>query len=380
MAERHHVYLVPGFFGFANLGELVYFGHARDFLAAELGRRGLRADVVVVHSHPTASLRVRTRDLLQVIVDTAAGDSGPLHLIGHSSGGLDARLFVSPTASLGDDLPHDVYAQRVRTVVSVSTPHYGTPLASFFTGIFGPQMLQLLSLFTVYVLRFGRLPLPLLFRLGGLLAQVGTQLGWKQTLFEQLFRQLLADFSPSRQAALTRFFREVTTDQGLIPQLTPEAMAVFNASTPDRQSVRYGSVVTQAPKPNLASRWSAGLHPYAQLSHSFYALLYGQARQVPTQHIPLHTPAQAAALQSFFGKLPRFRACDGIVPTLAQPWGEVIHGAWADHLDGIGHFDDAGSQPPHIDWLYSGSGFRRPGFEALWGAVVRFLLAVPVSG
>jgi hypothetical protein len=375
MAERHHVYLVPGFFGFANLGELVYFGHARDYLTAELARRGAAADVVVVHSHPTASLRVRTRDLLQVIVDTASGDAGPLHLIGHSSGGLDARLFVSPSTTLGDELPLGLYASRVRTVVTVSTPHYGTPLASFFTGIFGPQMLQLLSLFTVYVLRFGRLPLPVLFRLGGLLAEVGTRLGWKQTLFEQLFGQLLADFSPSRQAALTRFFREVTADQRLIPQLTPEAMVVFNDSTPDRQSVRYGSVVTQAQKPSLSTRWSAGMHPYAQLSHSFYALLYSQARQVPTRYIPLHTPPQAAALQGFFGKLPRFRACDGIVPTLSQPWGEVIHGAWADHLDGIGHFEDARTQPPHVDWLFSGSGFQRPGFEDLWGAVVRFLLS-----
>src|SRR5262249_49408256 len=129
MPERHRLYLVPGFFGFANLGELVYFGHARDFLTAELGRRGVLADVLVVHSHPTASLHVRTRDLLQVIVDTAGSDTGPIHLIGHSSGGLDARLLVSPGAALGDDLPTDLFAPRIRSVVSVSTPHYGTPLA-----------------------------------------------------------------------------------------------------------------------------------------------------------------------------------------------------------------------------------------------------------
>jgi hypothetical protein len=374
MGQPHHVYLIPGFFGFANLGELVYFGHARDFLRAELVRLGVPADVVVVHSHPTASLRVRARDLLQVIVDTAAGDTGPIHLIGHSSGGLDARMLVSPKVSLGEDLPTELFASRVRSVVTVSTPHHGTPLASVFTGLFGLQMLGLLSLVTVYVLRFGRIPLPVLFRFGGLMAQVGSKLGWRQTLFDQLFSQLLGDFSSRRQAALTRFFSEVNSDQRLIPQLTPEAMEVFNAGTPDRDGVRYGSVVTQARRPSLASRWGVGTNPYAQLSHTVYVLLHRQSSRVPTERIPLQTPAQAAALRQAFGKLPRFRASDGIVPTLSQPWGEVIAGAWADHLDGIGHFDDPTQNPAHVDWLFSGSGFKRPDFERVWRRIVDFLL------
>jgi hypothetical protein len=377
MAARSHIYLVPGFFGFANLGELVYFGHARDFLQAELTRRGVSADVVVVNSHPTASLRVRARDLLRLIVDTASADTGPIHLIGHSSGGLDARLMVSPATSLGEDLPTALIAERVKTLVTLSTPHYGTPLASFFTGIFGLQMLELLSLATVYILRFGRLPLPVLFRFGGLLARlstkVGSKLGWKQTLFEQLFTQLLGDFSQPRQAALTRFFHEVSSDQGLIPQLTPEAMRAFNAATPDRPGVRYGSVVTQARKPSVASRWGVGTNPYAQTSHTVYWLLHRQSSRVPIDRIPVHTPAQAEVLKRDFGRLPRFRASDGIVPTLSQPWGEVIAGAWADHLDSIGHFDQPTHQPPHIDWLFSGSGFRRGDFERVWSAVLDFM-------
>ena len=93
--------------------------------------------------------------------------------MGHSTGGLDARLFVSPGASLGEGLELEPYARRVRTVVTVSTPHAGTPLASFFLGLFGQQILQLLSLFTVYVLRFGRLPLSVAFRLGHLLSRGG---------------------------------------------------------------------------------------------------------------------------------------------------------------------------------------------------------------
>ena len=372
-AVRQHVYLIPGFFGFANLGELVYFGHAHDFVSAELARRGINAQVTVVHSHPTAALRTRARDLLQVILDTASNDSGPIHLIGHSTGGLDARLLVSSPGSLGDDLPGGLIASRIRSIVTVSTPHHGTPLASFFSGLLGPPMLQLLSLLTVYVLRFGRIPLPILLKIGGLMTQVGT-LGGTRSLFDQVFSQLLSDFSPPRQAALTQFFRDVNSDQRLIPQLTPEAMEVFNAATPNQPGVRYASVVSQARRPNLRSRWAVGLHPYPQLTHTLFALLYRQSSRVPVDRIPVQTtPEQAAALQRAFGKLPRFRACDGIVPTLSQPWGEVIHGAWADHLDTIGHFDDPQQTPPHVDWLLSGSGFKRPDFEALWGSVVRYL-------
>jgi hypothetical protein len=41
--------------------------------------------------------------------------------------------------------------------------------------------------------------------------------------------------------------------------------------------------------------------------------------------------------------------------------------ARADHLDVMGYFDD----PPHADWLATGTGFNRERFHALWGAVAR---------
>jgi triacylglycerol lipase len=46
---------------------------------------------------------------------------------------------------------------RVRSVVTIATPHHGTPLASFFTTLRGQQSLQLLSLLTIYMLHFGDL-------------------------------------------------------------------------------------------------------------------------------------------------------------------------------------------------------------------------------
>ena len=374
MATKHYILLVPGFFGFANLGELMYFGHVRDYFVAEMARRGVDVEVVQVLTHPTGSIRTRAGDLLRSIQAHVKDDDGPIHLVGHSTGGLDARLFVSPGVLLAEDMDVERYARRVRTVVTVSTPHTGTPLASFFLGLFGQKLLQLLSLFTVYVLRFGRLPLSVAFRFGSLLTRWDEQLGFRLTILDQLFEQLLGDFSAERREELVRFLGDVGNDASLVPQLTPEGIDLFNASCQDRPGVRYGSVITQARPPSFRTRLSAGLDPYAQITHTVYSFLYGRTQRMPLTAIAPHTPAQAEALVEAYGALPGPQACDGIVPTRSQVYGRVLAAVRADHLDAIGHFDQPAHRPPHVDWLISGSGFRRIQFERLWNTVVDFIL------
>lgn len=372
MAIRHRVYLLPGFFGFANLGEIVYFGHVRQLLTEQLARLKIPAEVHIVLSHPTASIRTRARDLLATLAQTAMEDDGPIHLVGHSTGGLDARLFVTPGVDLGDvaDLPPaEDFARRVRSVVCVSTPNHGTGLATFFSGLFGAKLLGLLSLFTVYVLRYGRIPLSVGFRLGGALVKMDRSLGWRDTLVDQLFGQLLADFSPERRAALVTFLGQVSSDQSLVTQLTPEGMDLFNAGMAAREGVRLGSVITQARPPTLRTRIATGLDPYAQVTHNLYAFLHARAGI----RSPKLNPDHRAALEREYGLLPAETASDGIVPTLSQPLGEVIASVWADHLDVIGHFDDPDHHPPHVDWLISSTGFRRAEFVALWEKVVDFM-------
>ena len=373
---KHHVYLVPGFFGFANLGELVYFGHVKDFLEEELARRGINADVHAVHSHPTASIPLRARDLLRALKDTA-GTDGPLHLVGHSTGGLDSRLLVTPNVDLGGDSP-EPFAARVRTVVSVSTPNLGTPLATFFNTFFGAQLLELLSVFTMYVLRFGRLPLGLFFRMSGVLVRLDENLGWKDTVLDQLFSQLLADFSRERREALTQFFSEVRQDRSLIPQLTAEGMDLFNPGCTDRPGVRYGSVLTQAKAPTVRSFIQTGVGPYAQLSHAVFSFFYARSSAFPAKRVRLPTLAQRLAIVRDLGGLPRHTASDGIVPTWSQLHGDVIRAVRADHLDVIGHFDGPTHAPPHVDWLISSSGFRRSDFVAVWTDVCDYLFGAPL--
>ncbi|MGA9526006.1 MAG: triacylglycerol lipase [Myxococcaceae bacterium] len=371
---KQRFYLLPGFFGFANLGEFVYFGHVRNMLVDELHRRGIDAEVHVVLSHPTASIRARARDLLATLTRTALHDDGPIHLIGHSTGGLDARLFVTPGADLGDvqNLPApETFVGRVKSIVCVATPNRGTGLSPFFTGLMGAKLLELLSLFTVYVLRFGRIPLKYAFRLASVFIRMDRRLGWKDTVVDQLFADLLADFSPERRTAVSAFFKQVTLDQSLVAQLAPEGMDLFNAGVGDRPGIRYGSVITQARPPSLRTRLASGFDPYAQVTQSLYAFLY---KRVPIRP-PNLSEAHRTALRTGYGLYPRDTACDGIVPTASQPWGNVIATVWADHLDVIGHFDGPGFTPPHIDWILSATGFRRDQFIEVWRKITDYCLA-----
>jgi triacylglycerol lipase len=369
----HHVYLVPGFFGFANLGDLAYFGHVREFLLAAFARRGLGLHVDVVRTRPTASLPRRAERVLDTLATTLHDDAGPVHLIGHSSGGLDIRVLLSPGVTLPTDLEVDRWIRQVRTAVTVATPHHGTPLASFFASLLGRQVLRALSISTIYLLRFGQLPITALLELGAAFARLDGLVGLNSALLDQLFDQLLADFSPERRRAIGAFFAEVEGDQALLTQLTPEAMETFAACVRLREGVRAGSVVTRARPPSLSAALGVGFDPAGQATHVVYRALHRLAR-LPPDRVPALEDAQADVLRSAFGTLPDAAANDGVVPTRSQVWGEVIHAVEADHLDVVGHYGDAACLPPHIDWITTGSGCSTARFEALWTAVVDWML------
>jgi triacylglycerol esterase/lipase EstA (alpha/beta hydrolase family) len=369
----HHVYLVPGFFGFANLGDLKYFGHVREFLLGAFARRGLALHVDVVATRPTASLPRRAERVLATIAHTLHDGTGPVHLVGHSSGGLDVRLLLSPGVALPTDLDVERWVQQVHTVVTVATPHHGTPLAGFFTSLLGRQALRVLSLSTIYLLRFGSLPITALVELGAAFARVDGLVGLNSALLDQLYEQLLSDFSPERRRAIAAFFREVEGDQALLTQLTPESMQVFDACVRLRPGVRTGSVVTRARQPSLRTTIAVGLDPAGQATNVLYRALHRLAR-LPPDRVPALEDAQANVLRTAFTTLPDAAANDGVVPTRSQAWGEVIAAVEADHLDVVGHYGDSEHVPPHIDWITTGSACTTARFEALWTAVVDWML------
>jgi triacylglycerol lipase len=367
----HHLLLVPGFFGFANLGDFAYFGHVRDYLSEIAPALGIRGEVRVVATIPTASLSVRAARLVDSIAELVDAQGGTVSVIGHSSGGLDARLVVTPDVSLPSPRDVERYARAVRSVVSISAPHHGTPVAHLFNSLLGQQLLRLLSVLTIYVIRAGRLPIRVGLRVARLLRR-GQAPG---SLVEQLLHELLADFSRDRRVAIESFFSSLGKDQALVGQITPGAMDVFNAATQDRPGVRYGCVVTRARPPGIRSAIGAGISPYAQTTHAVYVALYRIASRTPAAHQPRLTRAQAAILRRAYGWRTDVRANDGMVPTLSQVRGDVIHAAWADHLDVIGHFHLPTRVPPHFDWLTSGSGFDRAQFEQVWREVAAYVAA-----
>jgi hypothetical protein len=368
--SRVHVVLVPGFFGFANLGDLAYFGHVHAFLRDAYPARSHEPVLHVVPTIPTASLVRRAVRLAETLAVEAA-DGAPIHLIGHSSGGLDCRLLISPGVTL--PTPHDVesLAARVTHVVGVSTPHRGTPLAEFLATRRGAVLLELLSLATIYALRLGRMPISILLAFGAAYTRLD-DLGANSVLLDQLFHDLLDDFTPERREAIAKFLSDVREDQGLLTQLMPEAMDTFGATTRDRPGVRYASVVTRALPPTLQSWAMPGLDPSAHVLHLLYRALHAATRD-PNARLPALAPAAVERLRAAYGTLPDPTDNDGVVPTLSQVHGDLIHATCGDHLDVIGHFGDATTTPRHVDWLVTGSGFDRARFEATWTAVVDYV-------
>lgn len=373
VAGTHHIFLVPGFFGFANFGDFKYFWHVREVLEERFRAAGIDARIHPARTSPTASIRARAARLAENIAAVDTGDD-PIHLVGHSTGGLDARLLVTPGVSLRTRVNVEAIARRVRSVVAVSTPHYGTPLASFFASMLGQKALELVSLATIYVLRFGKLPLKAVtLAMGGFL-WTSNRIVLRTGVLDQVHGMLLADFTEDRRALLDSFFSEVMSDQSLLPQLSPEGIDLFNALATQRESVRYGCVVTAAPPPGLRTAAKLGLGVYAQLTYALYRALYSRAASMQPMHMPPLTQDQWTALRQGLGKLPGPGDNDGMVPTLSQVFGEVVHAAWADHLDVIGHFGDWGHVPPHVDWLITGAKFDRSHFERLWGDVASFVV------
>ena len=68
-----HVFLIPGFFGFDNLGDLAYFAHAREALIDWCRRAGVEVRVHTVPTLPTASLRLRARAVVDRMSEVLAG-------------------------------------------------------------------------------------------------------------------------------------------------------------------------------------------------------------------------------------------------------------------------------------------------------------------
>lgn len=366
-----HVFLVPGFFGFANLGDLHYFHHVKEVLDKHFGKLG--RDVVVhrVDTLPTAALGRRAARLLEILEENASGH-GPIHLIGHSTGAVDSRVLLDPARERPETAK---LLTRVKSVVSIAGGHRGTPLAATFKTAFGKELLKLIALLTLRSLKLGQMPVAVVSAITATLAALDSAVGAKPDLIDQIQEKLIDDLTPERRAALHQLFHDVLEDQALLDELEPRMAQHTDKQTSDRPAVRYTCVLTEAPRPGISSTIAAGLSPTAQASHALYHALYRlTARSPASTQVPTEAVIAEQALTAQLGEMPDHESNDGIVPTLAQVHGPILRAVRADHHDVLGHFDDPEHDPPHIDWMLSGSHFSRAQFEALWLDVANFVL------
>jgi hypothetical protein len=282
--------------------------------------------------------------------------------VGHSTGGLDARVALSPSASLPTKVEFKD-RQRVRTLLTVACPHFGTPAAAYLLSGAGRRVFRRVLRTLIWLLGHGRM---LRFTLFGFRALLRLRHPLRsETTLARLDQQLLGELGIARRRELSAFLESIGSDQALFFQLTPEVCDLLNACTADPE-LRYGSVVTRAVRPSFRDFLRSLRDVYAQLIYPVYAWLYRATSRQESRWIPAPVTAQAEKLVESYGKLPTPEDNDGIVPTNSQIWGEVVHAASGDHLDVVGQF----AEP---DWLPSYSGFDQRAFEALWMDVAKFI-------
>jgi hypothetical protein len=323
-----------------------------------------------VSSPPTGSIVHRTQVLMDAIEKACSDDAGAIHLVGHSTGGLDVRLLASPTA--WPDAPD--WFDRVRTVTSISTPHYGTPLAYFFTTMAGTRLLEALSLLTYVTLRAGGPPLTVLTPLIASLGRVDQALGVESKILEKTTELLLSFLGEEGQTEVREWFDGIRSDQGAIIQLTPESMDIFNAGVENNPDLRYGCVVTRMPPPGPVRLLKNLRSPVNALSAAVFSTLYvGAGRTSKVYPPPGPAPEVREYIEQRLERELDNALNDGLVPTASMIWGDVLWAGTADHLDVLGHFrGDRDSS--HTDWLVSGAGFQEDDFDEVMDALAEFQL------
>lgn len=142
--------LAHGLFGFAEfrlagkiLPPVQYWRGIREALA-----KLAAAHVITTTVPPSGSIEQRARQLARDMAAQAGSYHGPVNVIAHSMGGLDARHMISHL--LGGDGAGNVQGAapglRVASLVTVATPHRGSAVADYLFSGAGPPGLRLYGL------------------------------------------------------------------------------------------------------------------------------------------------------------------------------------------------------------------------------------------
>jgi pimeloyl-ACP methyl ester carboxylesterase len=320
------VALVPGFFGFDHRESQTYF--ADRFIAgvrAGLEARGVHdVPVIAVSTLGIASLWRRQAELLGELraLEVKLGGPQRWHLVGHSTGGLDAALLLherplrdggrsSVAAEHGWKDAEDLVG-RVDSVITVSAPHHGTALAESALARWSSGHPSLGAV------RDGASALVDLMRRGDLGARVG------------FFFSAMPSVS---QTPL--FLAQILIHDELARDLHPDIAAGLSA-TPYRHGAeeRLSCIVTVAPRPSrdhtdklFRDMWRWTHDGAKRLAHP---PVDTSCLAVPT----LRLPSQASiALPPIDGG-----DNDGVVSSVRQVSGTPLAVVIGDHVDVLGRY------------------------------------------
>lgn len=359
------VLFVPGFFGFGSFGPagqplVEYFARVQEVMREVLGRE---ARFEVHQPPPTASLETRVGSLHHKIVE-ALGRTSRLHLVAHSTGGLDARLFLNPRYRF-PGAPAEVdrarLIERIGVLATLSAPFHGTPVAGRL--LLGSGLTMPVLYFASILASRGRLRL-----LGQLanLATLGKRLLEKETTpTEQLIAEL-AGVDAVTAHQIRRFLQEVLRDHSLVGDLAPATMSGLNRTLEGTEFPRIQSFVTVAPPPGVGL---SNLLAFAgaPLQRTLYDAAYALSLAPPPTGTRL---PEGPWIGPRLGGITE-TSSDGVVPA----WSQTLDGrakgiVEGDHLDVIGHYESAGAT-----FFRSGSRFDDVRFKLLWLRVAHSLAA-----
>lgn len=400
--SSHLVFLIPGLLGFDSFSMFSYFAdRACAALCAGLGvRLGERIDVIPLPVPPVDSLAQRQVCLLRSLIGRTSAyspHSPPhVHLVGHSTGGVDALLLTRKGPLVGktwqdlDVRAPDVLAS-IKSVVTISSPHQGACIAKDPVA----ELLRAHSFKDVlHPKAFGAMP-----SVGKLLFNLVKASVHDPSTKEVLASALLAKFDT------LRYLQQVVRGGALVEGLHPgKGSGAVSERSSFREGVQRRSYVTisHAPEPGVSgSGYPDELFRDLSLRASGY--LTGCTNEGDRVEASVHRLERAArdgcvpVIRNFRAQLPHTITAghnDGIVnsarqlfdPNDEQELSGIIVG---DHYDVIGHYDrrlwtiDANGSETAVTLnsglLHSGSAFGDEQFFELWGSIAQTVASAALA-
>ncbi len=369
------VVLVPGFLAFARFGGFYYFADRVVAALSAIFAERLRRQVPVIPfaSLPTSGLRDRQGALRGYLNGLCSGNKKlagieRVHLIGHSTGGVDAQLLASATTLDGQpwDPEKDAFLGKIGSVVTVSSPHHGTRLSESELARVGTNPVTDPS---------------------ALLSQGGVALHLLLLAFRD--RPGLAGVNLARWNEVGRFLWDIVRDRQLITDLRPDRMSAVRDRTEPDPRVRLTCFATGT-VPRDDDKDS---------SEPFFRDLYSMTARGNGPPPPIDFEPALQALRGWMGGHPEriirsptsllpeplvAAVNDGAVNSASQivdPTREDQFGGFvvADHADVLGHYDRVDElvdgEPLNAGLFHSGAGFRDGQFFELYRRVAEAVLA-----